>query len=156
MIKKQCGVLASKEQSEALKQGPDLNCRCSPAERREGCRAVVMHRLSQVGNRHLPVEECAPLSLAPQRKGWPAEHTWRQPDCRGLSGSEASFSCLRSTTCMKKNFHNTHTHTHAATSSRHLSSSCQSAGHLLSRARWPIQKFYLGSGTERKHKHIWH
>lgn len=42
-------MLASKEQSEALKQGPDLNCRCSPAERREGCGAAVMHRLSQVG-----------------------------------------------------------------------------------------------------------
>lgn len=41
MIKKLCRVL-SKELGEALKQSHDLNCRCSCAQRRAGCRPRVM------------------------------------------------------------------------------------------------------------------
>lgn len=52
-------MLVSKEQSEALKQGHNLNCRCSPTERRAGCGLGVMDGLSQVGGRHMPVEERA-------------------------------------------------------------------------------------------------
>lgn len=164
MIKRQCRVLVSKEQSEALKRGQNLNCRCSPTERRAGCGLGVMDGLSQVGGRHMPVEEhacmhfvCLCVCVHKGKNGQQNTHLvppWRQPDCRGLSGSKASSSCHQSTTCRNKLSQHTHTlsvhgptfsllctHTHAMTSSRHLSSDCQSAGPLPSLARWPVQKF---------------